>query len=34
MRVRRKKVQKQLFADILQIGDLKNFTNFTGKQLC
>ena len=27
----RKKLQKQSFADILQIGVYKNFANFTGK---
>ena len=26
--------QKQSFADVLQIGALKNFANFTGKLLC
>ena len=28
------KVYKQLFADVLQIGVLKNFANFTEKHLC
>ena len=27
-------MQKQLFADVLQIAILKNFANLTGKHLC
>ena len=34
MRVMRKKLQKQSFADILQRGVLKSFANFTRKHLC
>ena len=28
------KMQKQMFADVLQIGIIKNFAIFTGKYLC